>query len=254
MNFDMPIEVHADFRVLYEDADVLAVDKAAPLLMHPTGDKNEPTLWHGVKELLAYELACGGQVSFINRLDRETSGITLVAKTSSAARELGKAMQQRLFQKEYFAVVQGTPLWEIACCDEPILRMENVQPTRIHVRQCCHPQGKPCCTEFEVLQRVPAHRGLPALTLLRCIPHTGRLHQIRVHAAYLGFPLLGDKIYGGNEQNYLDFIAQGWTPELAERLHIRRHALHACSLRFQFGAQKIEVKSPLPADLASLLA
>lgn len=254
MSFDMPIAVQAHFSVLYEDDDVLVVDKAAPLLTHPTGEKNEPTLWHGVRELLVYELACGGQVSFINRLDRETSGITLVAKTAAAARELGKAMQHRLLQKEYYAVVQGSPLWYSACCDEPILRMEEVAQTRIHVRQCCHPLGKPCCTEFEVLQRVPARNGLPPLSLLRCVPHTGRLHQIRVHASHLGFPLLGDKIYGGNEHNYLDFIALGWTPDLAARLHIERHALHACSLRFPLGEREIEVKSPLPADLAALLA
>jgi 23S rRNA pseudouridine1911/1915/1917 synthase len=253
MSFDMPIAVQAHFGVLYEDDDVLVVDKAAPLLTHPTGEKNEPTLWHGVRELLAYELACGGQVSFINRLDRETSGITLVAKTAAAARELGKAMQQRMLQKEYFAVVQGWPQWQYACCDEPILRMENVADTRIHVRQCCHPQGKPCATEFHVLRRVPAREGRPPLALLRCVPHTGRLHQIRVHAAFLGFPLLGDKIYGGDERNYLDFIAEGWTPALAVRLHIERHALHACALTFPFGEQVITVQAPLPADLVGLL-
>lgn len=253
MSYDMPIAVRADFSVLYEDAEVLVVDKAAPLLTHPTGEKNEPTLWHGVRELLVYELACGGQVSFINRLDRETSGITLIAKTAAAARELGKAMQQRLLQKEYFAVVQGHPLWQTACCAEPICRMETVAPTRIHVRQCCHPLGKPCHTEFEVLQRVPARKGLPPLALLRCVPHTGRLHQIRVHAAYLGFPLLGDKIYGGDEQNYLDFIAHGWTPQLASRLHLERHALHACALRFPLGERLVEVASPLPAEMAALL-
>jgi 23S rRNA pseudouridine1911/1915/1917 synthase len=253
MSFDMPIAVQPHFDVLYEDDDVLVVDKAAPLLTHPPGEKNEPTLWHGVRELLAYELACGGQVSFVNRLDRETSGITLIAKTPLSARELGKAMQQRLLHKEYFAVVQGAPLWDSACCDEPILRMETVADTRIHVRQCCHPLGKPCCTEFEVLRRTPARNGLPPLALLRCIPHTGRLHQIRVHAAYLGFPLLGDKIYGGDEQNYLDFIVEGWTPALAARLHIERHALHACSLRFPLGGREITVTSPLPSDLADLL-
>lgn len=250
----MPIAVEAHFGVLYEDDDVLVVDKAAPLLAHPTGDKNEPTLWHGVRELLAYELTCGGQVSFVNRLDRETSGITLVAKTAEAARELGKSMQQRLLHKEYFAIVQGAPHWYSACCAEPVLRMEDVAGTRIHVRQCCHPQGKPCLTEFEVMKQVPARNGIPSLTLLRCVPHTGRMHQIRVHAAYLGVPLLGDKIYGGDERNYLDFIAGGWTPELARRLYIERHALHACVLRFSLRGREIEVKSPLPEDLAVLMA
>lgn len=243
----MPIAVVPEFRVLYEDDGVLVVDKAAPLLTHPTGEKNEPTLWHGLHELLSYEVATGGQVSLINRLDRETSGITLVAKTAEAARELGKAMQARQLHKEYYAVVLGSPLWQAACCAEPILRMGDVAETRIHVRQCCHPAGKDCCTDFEVLRR-----GV-GVALLRCCPHTGRMHQIRVHAAHLGVPLVGDKIYGGDEACYLDFIATGWTPELAARLILPRHALHACRLSFPWKGHTVTVESPLPQDMASLL-
>lgn len=247
MSYDMPIAVVPEFLILYEDAGVLVVDKAAPLLTHPTGEKNEPTLWHGLHELLSYELATGGQVSLINRLDRETSGITLVAKTAEAARELGKAMQARLLHKEYFAVVQGAPLWDSACCAEPVLRMESVAETRIHVRQCCHPAGKECRTGFEVLRRCDS------MALLRCTPHTGRMHQIRVHAAYLGHPLVGDKIYGGDESCYLDFIATGWTPDLQRRLLLPRHALHACRLTFPWQGENITVESPLPPDMAALL-
>lgn len=243
----MPIAVQADFRVLYEDDGVLVVDKAAPLLMHPTGVKNEPTLWHGVRDLLVYELNTGGQVSFINRLDRETSGIVLVAKTAEAARELGLAMQERLLHKEYMAVVQGAPAWQRAICHEPLRRMEEVAPTRIHVRQCCHPEGKPCSTEFERLQTSGPR------SLLRCRPHTGRMHQIRAHLAHLGFPLVGDKIYGGDESAYLNFIAQGWTPQLAARLLLPRHALHASRLVFPRHGQLIAVDSPLPPDMAHLL-
>lgn len=252
MNYDMPIAVCADFRVLYEEDGLLIVDKAAPLLTHPTGTKNEPTLLHGLQELLAYELACGGQISLINRLDRETSGIVLVAKTPEAARELGKAMQERRIHKEYLTVVRGMPEWESACCGQGILSMESVATTRIHVRQCCHPMGRPCRTDFDVLQRIPEHRGLPSLSLLRCRPHTGRMHQIRVHLSFLGFPLLGDKIYGGNEQDYLDFIRDGWTPSLASRLILPRHALHASALSFPYAGRELRVESPLPAELAAL--
>ncbi len=250
---EMPIAVRAEFSVLYEDEEVLAVDKAAPLLMHPTGPKREPTLLHGLELLLAYELACGGQVSLINRLDRETSGIVLVAKSAAAARELGKAMQQRRMHKRYLAVVRGCPLWETALCAEPLRRMEEVAATRIHVRQCCDPGGKSCETAFRVLRRVGARGKLPPMALLECSPRTGRMHQIRAHLAHLGYPLIGDKIYGGDESCYLDFIAGGWTPALAERLILPRHALHACELSFPLGDRMQCVRSPLPPDLAALL-
>ncbi len=250
---DEPIAICAQFRILYEDEGVLAVDKAAPLLTHPTGPKQEPTLWHGLRELLAYELATGGQVSLINRLDRETSGITLVAKTAEAARELGIAMQARLLQKEYLAIAFGCPAWDCACCAEPLRRMEEVASTRVHVRQCCHAEGKPCATDFRVLRRLPATASRPALCLLACTPHTGRLHQIRVHAACLGHPLVGDKIYGESEEYYLRFIEAGWTPELERQLLLPRHALHACRLRFPWRGRDICVESELPPDMAGLV-
>ncbi len=250
---DMPIAITAEFTVLYEDDGVLAVDKAAPLLTHPTGAKEEPTLWHGLRELLAFELATGGQVSLINRLDRETSGITLVAKTAEAARELGKAMQSRRLHKEYLALVFGNPAWETALCAEPLRRMEEVAPTRVHVRQCCHSGGKPCETEFSVLRRVSAQGGRSALSLLHCCPHTGRLHQIRAHLAHLGYPLVGDKIYGADERYYLEFMVSGWTPALESALLLPRQALHACKLSFPWRGRMVEVEAPLPPDMAALL-
>ena len=253
MSMELPIAACFDFDVLCEDDEVLALSKAAPLLVHPTGPKQEPTLWHGVRELLAYELACGGQVSFINRLDRETSGVILVAKTAGAAGELGRAMQERRLEKEYLALVVGHPDWEVALCAEPLRRMEEVAPTRIHVRQCCHPEGKASRTGFRVLRRLAARGAMPPLALVQCFPRTGRMHQIRVHLAHLGFPILGDKIYGGDESCYLDFMASGWTEELAARLHFPRQALHASALSFPHGGRLVWVQAPLPADMAALL-
>ncbi len=255
MPSDFPIAVHPDFSVVYEDDDALVVDKAAPLLMHPTGRvrRFEPTLLGGVRHLLAYELACGGCVSFVNRLDRETSGLVLVAKHARAARELGRAMQHHAIRKRYLAIVRGCPAWESAYCAEPLLPMHRIAPTRIRVRQACHPDGRPCRSSFRTLQRIPAHAVFPDLALLECSPLTGRMHQLRAHLAFLGFPILGDKIYGGDESCYLDFIENGWTPELARRLFLPRHALHACDLEFPSGNRTIRVHADLPQDLASIL-
>ena len=247
------IAVRPEFDVAYEDEGALVVSKAAPLLMHPVGAKQEPTLWQGVRELLAYELACGGQVSLINRLDRETSGLVLIAKNARAAHELGCAMQQHAVHKEYLAIVHGWPTWEHACCAEPILRLADVAEAEVRVRQACHPAGKPCRTEFWVERRVAARGELPAMALVRCRPVTGRMHQIRVHLAYLGHPIVGDKIYR-DETCYLRFIEQGWTPELAGELILPRHALHACDLYFPAAdGSTAHAHSPLPPDMAALL-
>lgn len=252
MNRDEPIAVNAAFDVAHEDDDILVVSKAAPLLMHPVGTKAEPTLWHGVRELLAYELACGGQVSLINRLDRETSGLVLIAKNARAAHELGCAMQQRRIRKRYLAIVHGLPAWHTACCAEPLRRMCEVADTPVRVRQLCHPSGRPCRTGFRVLRRVLARDGLPPMCLLECFPHTGRMHQIRAHLAYLGHPIVGDKIYR-DETCYLRFIEHGWTTELARELILPRHALHASGLILPTSHGELHIHSPLPADMLRLL-
>lgn len=255
MKRDYPIAVHAAFDTIYEDDDVLVVSKAAPLLMHPVGSTAgaEPTLWGGVRALLAYELACGGQVSLINRLDRETSGLVLIAKTRRAAHELGCAMMQRTVRKTYQAIVQGQPAWEAAACAEPLCPMAGLAPTQVRVRRACHPLGKPCLTEFRVLRRLSASAELPERALVECRPHTGRMHQIRAHLEYMGHPIVGDKIYGGDETRYLRFVESGFTPELLRELILPRHALHASHLEFCYAGRKICAHAPLPADMAALL-
>ncbi len=250
---EYPIDVDPRFEVAYEDEDVIVVDKSAPLLVHPTGREREFTLLQGLRNLLAYELTTGGSLSLINRLDRETSGLVLIAKTPSAAHELGCAMQQRRIRKQYLAFVCGCPPWESACCAEPLATMHTVARTDIRVRQICHPTGKPSRTAFYVLQRLNAQGSSPARALIHCTPTTGRMHQIRVHLAYLGYPILGDKIYGGDEGCYLQFMKTGWTPELAEKLILPRHALHACDIDFPLLGKRIRVHSELPADMAALL-
>lgn len=243
---EMPISCDPRFEVLAETDGWIAVNKHAPLLAHPTNTKNEPTLWHGLRQLLCYELETGGQLSIINRLDRETSGITLVAKSSSAARALGKAMQRREFVKRYEALVLGHPDWDEYRCHEPICRQGDLRESRIWVRQCCDLSGKACETHFRVLKRFPSTKALPALSLIECSPHTGRMHQIRVHLSHIGYPILGDKIYGPSEDCYLEHIETGWTPSLQKQLFIPRHALHASYLQFPWAEEMIHIYSSSP--------
>lgn len=223
-----------DFSIIDETDDYIVVDKPAPLQIHPGSLHGAPTLWHGLRDLLAYEMANSGQVSIINRLDRETSGVVLVAKNAAWARLFGIAMQEHQIRKTYHAIVHGWPEWETLDLDAPILRKGEVMESPIWVRQAVHPDGTPCQTLFRTLRRCK-HPRAGRLALVEARPLTGRMHQIRVHLSHLGLPILGDKIYGLDEQCYLEFIETGWTPALEARLFSSRQALHS---------QRMEVSSP----------
>jgi len=218
--------VNTAFTILDETDDYIVVAKPAPLQIHPSTPNGTRTLWHGLKELLAYELANGGQISIINRLDRETSGTVLIAKHQRSARQFGMAMQEHQIHKTYHAIVHGWPEWPTLELDAPILRKGEVTESPIWVKQMVHDDGSPCRTDFRVLKRV-AHAEAGKLALIQAQPITGRMHQIRVHLAHLGHPVLGDKIYGPDERCYLDFIETGWTSDLEKRLFFSRQALHS---------------------------
>jgi len=241
-----------DFTIIDETEDYVVVDKPPFLLVHPTKPNAAPTLWKQLRELLAFEIAGGGQVSIVNRLDRETSGLVLVAKTSAAARKFGMLMQERRLTKEYLAIVWGWPEWENKVVDVPLDRQSKRQKSRIWLKQMTHPAGAPARTEFHVERRFIKSESSSAdkFSFIRAVPRTGRTHQIRLHLALIGHPIVGDKIYGPDEQLYLRFIETGWTPELKQRLLLPRHALHSAKLAI---VGEIEWKSPLPADLAEFL-
>jgi len=241
----------ADFRIIGETPDLLAVDKPPGLLVHPSKPGGPRTLWDGLRDLLAFEIANKGQVSLINRLDRETSGIVLVAKHPAAARAAAMAMQEGRIHKTYLALVLGHPQWDSTRVDAPIIRQGEVATSIIHLKRMVHPQGAAASTEFRVLQRTLSRAG--PLTLLEARPLTGRTHQIRVHASHLGHPVLGDKIYGPSEECYLTFTRTGWTPNLAKRLFLDRHALHSAGLAIEWQGSNLCWESPLPPDIAAFL-
>ncbi len=237
------------------------MDKPPFLLVHPTKPDGAPTLWKELRELLAFEIANGGQVSIVNRLDRETSGLVLVAKTSVAARKFGLLMQRRQMRKQYLAIVSGWPEWETKVVDAPLDRQGKHQKSEIWLKQTIHPAGAAAQTEFRVERRFIRSAGraqslgapfensgeVNRFAVVRAIPCTGRTHQIRVHLASIGHPIVGDKIYGPDEQLYLRFIETGWTRELERQLLLPRHALHSAKLTID---GEMEWESPLPADLA----
>lgn len=247
-----PVSVSTvDFRIVAETPDLLVVDKPAGLLIHPTKPGGPPTLWEGLGALLAYEIANGGQVSLINRLDRETSGLVLVAKNAAAARYAAIAMQSGKIGKIYLAIVAGHPRNDEFCIDAPIVRQGEVAPTRIHLKRTVHPAGAPAQTCFRVCQRFT--NALGDFSLLKASPITGRTHQIRVHTALAGHPVVGDKIYGPSEDCYLEFIQTGWTPALKNQLLMSRHALHSAGMTLQWNGPLLKWNSPLPKEMETFL-
>src|SRR6266704_5681715 len=150
----MPISSPSlQFKIIDETGDYIVIDKPPFLLSHPTKPTTQPTLWKELRELLAFEIAGGGQVSIVNRLDRETSGLVLVAKTAAAAKKFGMLMQERRLKKEYLAIVWGWAEWESKVVDAPLDRQGKRQKSEIWLKQMIHPAGAAAETEFRVERR-----------------------------------------------------------------------------------------------------
>jgi 23S rRNA pseudouridine1911/1915/1917 synthase len=239
-------------RIVYEDHRFLVIDKPANLLVHPTGPGRPQTLWDELKRLLAYEIVNGAQISFITRLDRETSGLTLVAKTSDSARQLGLMMAGHRIQKLYNSIVFGWPAEDAFDVNQPLVRQGTVRTSRIWLKQTIHAEGSPAYTRFRVFKRF--RRAGRRFALIEANPKTGRTHQIRVHLAHTGYPIVGDKIYGPDENCYLEFIETDWTPSLEAKLLLPRQALHASGLSFEFEGREFRFESQLPPDMGEFLA
>jgi 23S rRNA pseudouridine1911/1915/1917 synthase len=250
--FTIPEKFTHKFRIIDETPDLIVVDKPPFLQVHPSKPSEKRTLWHELRNLLAFEIVNGGQVSLINRLDRETSGLTLVAKSQKAARDLGIQMQNRTIEKSYQAIVWGWPNDDEWINDAPILRQGTVRASPIYLKQIVHPSGATAWTRFRVQRRVTRKTVAgEKFSLVTAFPSTGRMHQIRVHLAHSGHAIVGDKIYGPDENCYLEFIQTGWTPLLADRLLLPRHALHSSFMMLTQSGKSWQ--SPLPCDLRTFV-
>lgn len=230
---DIPIDV------IFEDEAVLAVNKAPGIVVHPGAGNPDRTL---VNALLyhAPQLAQVPRAGIVQRLDKDTSGIMVIAKTPQTHTRLVKELQDRNITREYRAIVHGT-LISGGTVDAPIGR----HPT-LRTRMAVTDRGKPATTHYRII------RKYPACTDTRVRLETGRTHQIRVHLAHLGHPVVGDPVYGGRKR-----FAKNVSVALREALAaFPRQALHAAwlELRHPVSGSLLELEAPLAADMEELLA
>jgi 23S rRNA pseudouridine1911/1915/1917 synthase len=216
-------------KIVYEDADVIVVDKPAGMVVHPAPGHPRGTL---ANALLAHVpgLSVGGsqRPGIVHRLDKDTSGLIVAAKTDRGRTALVTQWEDRSVEKNYLTLVSGSVDDAEATIDAPIGRDPKNRQRMAVLRS-----GRPAVTRFRVIER------FPKATLLDVSIETGRTHQIRVHLAFIGHPIIGDQVYG--------------RPRPTD-LQLERQFLHACGLAFQLpDGSTLRLESPLPDDLRSIL-
>ena len=220
------------FEVIHEDADLLVLNKPADLVCHPTKGDEYSSLISRVR----LHLGPDSSPHLVNRLDRETSGVTVVAKNPQTAGELGRLWEMRAVVKQYMAIVHGHVRENTGVIDAPL---GKDVASRVAIKDCVRADGSPAQTGFVVeknFERSLAGSGSPRslFTLLRVTPKTGRKHQIRIHLAHIGHPIVGDKLYGGDEDIYLALVEGRLNEAHRSGLILPNQALHAALVEFRW--------------------
>jgi 23S rRNA pseudouridine1911/1915/1917 synthase len=239
--------------IVYEDAALIVIDKPKGLVVHPAAGNPAGTL---VNALIAH---CGTSLSgiggvkrpgIVHRLDKDTTGLMVVAKTDRTHRALAKQFADHgrtgPLERAYLAFVWGAPTRPKGTIDAPLGRHPKARD-----KQAVRPSGREAVTHWELLEKYMGGDGKPVAALLSCRLETGRTHQIRVHLAQIGHPLLGDDVYGPGFKTKAALLAEPARKALAD---LGRQALHAYLLGFRHPVtgETVSYRSPLPADLAAL--
>jgi 23S rRNA pseudouridine1911/1915/1917 synthase len=222
--------------IVYEDDVLLVVNKPAGLVVHPGSGNWQGTMLNALLHH-APQLACIPRAGIVHRLDKDTSGLLVVAKTLTSQTDLVRQLQARSVKRDYLAVVQGLVARD-GKVDAPLGRhpSQRVKMAIVH-------NGKPAVTHYTVLEHFDRH------TLIRCSLETGRTHQIRVHMLSIGHPLVGDPVYGGRPHNSLPLLSEAVK-------NLGRQALHAerLGLIHPVSGEAMEWLADLPPDMAALLS
>lgn len=233
--------------ILYEDEAVVAIDKPAGVAVHPSGRHHSDTLIQRVHAHFQDQIEERGEAPRLgHRLDRETSGVLLVGKDVAAHRELRRQFEAHLVDKTYLAIVTGDPADGAGSIRLPI---GPSTASRIRLKMAIRGDGLEARTDYRVLERFGSH------ALVECQLFTGRQHQIRLHLSAAGHPIVGDKLYGPDDELFIRSAEDRLMPEDLIQLELPRQALHHHRLAFDTpaGTGRVTVESPLAEDLGTFL-
>ena len=235
-----------DLEILYEDEDIAVLNKPSGMVVHPGKGNTSKTLANGIVHHFNHLSNVNGftRPGIVHRLDKDTSGLILIAKSNSAHNILSEQFKNRQVKKEYYAITWGLWKEEEGQIDKPLQR-DRKDPTRF----CISLNGKKSITKFQI------HKEFQHSSLIKFFPKTGRTHQIRVHSASLGHPIFGDEKYGGGLSKTKGFINEYSTAYKKLMCNFDRYGLHAKKLEFFHPRSKslINFESKLPIEFIKLV-
>jgi len=252
-------EVSFDYKILFEDEHILVVEKPGNLPVHPSGRYFFHTLLTQLRVENGNEVDQRKEFYLVHRIDRETSGVLVIGKTSKAAAGLVSQFEAREVDKEYLAIAQGHIEQDSFDVDVPMSKCRHseikLKMNVVELDQTGEPMFIPksevmlARTHFEVVERIPGY------TIVKCRPHTGRQHQIRVHLWHIGHPIAGDKLYGPDDALFLRSMQEIVEMPVGHGLYLSRHALHAYRLAFKhpFTGERMLFESPFPPELQHIV-